>query len=292
MTAYTSGVCPNTIGPTIGQFCIEDGNNAWNEWSAGTPERFRSLPRYDESPTPPAKIVRARPDTTWLARNVITRNAWIDAIAAPLTAAITIAAISVPATPRWMRWSAQNPATAPISIIPWTPRFSTPERSVSNSPSAPKRSGVPYAIPLAIRTMSSELFMTPPRRQRGVRTTRTRWRTSSSPPSVQNRMIPWMTPTRPDGEARPLQGVAGVVEAADQERDEQAGERVVAGKRRDDDARVAVGLALKPVRVAVERMGEVADLARAAEPGDRTGDRHDREDLPPRPHARVARGAL
>ena len=37
-------------------------------------------------------------------------------------------------------------------------------------------------------------------------------------------------------------------------------------------------------------MAEVPVLARAAEPGDRTGDRHHRQDLPTRAHARVARG--
>src|SRR5262249_19335865 len=38
---------------------------------------------------------------------------------------------------------------------------------------------------------------------RGVRTMRTRWRTNSSPPSAENRMIPWITPTRPDGKLAP-----------------------------------------------------------------------------------------
>ena len=67
-------------------------------------------------------------------------------------------------------------------------------------------------------------------------------------------MIPWITPTRPAGKSGPLQGVAGVLEPADQERDEDDGERVVAGERGDDDPRVAVAELLQAVRVAVERV--------------------------------------
>ena len=43
------------------------------------------------------------------------------------------------------------------------------------------------------------------------------------------------------------------------------GERVVPRERRDDDARVAVAVRLQAVRVGVERVQEVADLARAAD---------------------------
>ena len=91
---YTSGVCPNTSGPTIGQFCIPEGKTAWNVCDAGTSARFRSLPRYDESPAAPAKIVSARPETIWLARSVITRNAWIAAMQAALNAATNTATMS------------------------------------------------------------------------------------------------------------------------------------------------------------------------------------------------------
>ncbi len=96
------------------------------------------MPRYDESPAAPAKIVSASPETIWFARSVTTRNAWIAAIAAPAIAATRIASVSEP-----VRCTAQKPITAPTSIIPSTPRLSTPERSVSSSPSAAKSSGVP-----------------------------------------------------------------------------------------------------------------------------------------------------
>ena len=62
----------------------------------------------------------------------------------------------------WNRSTAQKPITAPTSIIPSTPRLSTPERSASSSPSAPKSSGVPYATPDAISVTRSELFTAPP----------------------------------------------------------------------------------------------------------------------------------
>jgi hypothetical protein len=56
--------------------------------------RFRSLPRYDESPAAPAKMVNASPETIWLARRVMTRNVWIAAIAIPASAATPTAAAS------------------------------------------------------------------------------------------------------------------------------------------------------------------------------------------------------
>ena len=69
----------------------------------------------------------ASPETIWLARNVITRNAWISAIAAPASAATPTAAASESPAPKWKRCTAQKPMTAPISIIPSTPRLSTPD---------------------------------------------------------------------------------------------------------------------------------------------------------------------
>ena len=94
------------------------------------------MPRYDERPAAPAKIVSASPETIWLARSVITRKAWISAIAAPASAATPIAAASESPAPACSRCTAQKPITAPTSIIPSTPRLSTPERSASSSPSA------------------------------------------------------------------------------------------------------------------------------------------------------------
>ena len=103
---------------------------------AGWSARFRSLPRYDESPAAPAKIVSASPETIWFARSVITRNAWISAIAAPATAATATAPASTAGPEPGIRCTAQKPITAPTSIIPSTPRFRTPDRSASSSPSA------------------------------------------------------------------------------------------------------------------------------------------------------------
>ncbi len=98
---------------------------------------------YDDRPAAPAKIVSARPETIWFARRVTTRNARISAQPAPATAAAATAIGSAsPAEPPTC-WTHRKPITAPISIIPSTPRLSTPERSASSSPSAAKRSGVP-----------------------------------------------------------------------------------------------------------------------------------------------------
>jgi hypothetical protein len=118
-------------GPMTFAFCHECGRNGPNECFAGWPATFRSFPRYDESPAAPAKIVNASPETIWFARSVMTRNAWMSAIAPPAIAATRIASSNEP-----VRCTAQNPITAPTSIIPSTPRLRTPERSASSSPRA------------------------------------------------------------------------------------------------------------------------------------------------------------
>jgi hypothetical protein len=112
------------------------GNTGLKVCAAGAPERLRSFPRYDDSPTAPAKMVSARPETIWLARSVITRNAWIDDSAAPTRPATTTAAASAIPLFAWTCCTVQKPMTAPTSIIPSTPRLSTPDRSASSSPSA------------------------------------------------------------------------------------------------------------------------------------------------------------
>ena len=96
-------------------------------------------------------------------------------------------------------------------------------------------------------------------------------------------------PDEARGEVRALQRVARVLEAAHQEGDEHHGERVVPRERRNDDARVAVVRLLQAPRV--EDVAEVPHLARAADPGDRAREAEDRDDLPPRPHARVPRSS-
>ena len=60
----------------------------------------------------------------------------------------------------------------------------------------------------------------------------------------------------PGREGGALKGVAGVLEPAEQERDHDDRERVVARERRDDDAGVAVAELLQAVRVAVERVAK------------------------------------
>ena len=52
------------------------------------------MPTYADNPRPPAKIVSASPETIWFARSVMTRNAWIAAIAAPAIADATTARTS------------------------------------------------------------------------------------------------------------------------------------------------------------------------------------------------------
>ena len=89
--------------PDDRESCIPDGRNAWNVLAAGWSARLRSLPRYDDSPAAPAKIVSARPDTIWFARSVMTRNAWIAAMTVPANAATASASTSVAAVPACTR---------------------------------------------------------------------------------------------------------------------------------------------------------------------------------------------
>ena len=105
-------------------------------------------------------------------------------------------------------------------------------------------------------------------------------------------MIPWITPTSPDGKFAPCSVLPAFSRPPIRNATSSDGERVVARERGDDDAGVAVRLLLQAVRVAVERVAEVADLARAAEAGDRARDRHHGEDLPADADARVPRRAL
>ena len=71
------------------------------------------------------------------------RNAWINEVAAAASAATATAVskLSQPGPPTVC--TAQKPLTAPTSIMPSTPRLSTPERSASSSPSEAKSKGVP-----------------------------------------------------------------------------------------------------------------------------------------------------
>ncbi len=54
-------------------------------------------------------------------------------------------------------WATANPATAPMTIMPSTPRLSTPERSTTSSPSAAIRSGV--AAVAIVRSIASNIVI-------------------------------------------------------------------------------------------------------------------------------------
>ena len=62
----------------------------------------------------------------------------------PATIATTSAIHGLP-----VATTVENPATAPISIIPSTPRFSTPDRSAKISPIAANSRTVPVPTPAA-----------------------------------------------------------------------------------------------------------------------------------------------
>jgi hypothetical protein len=71
------------------------------------------------------------------------RKAWMSAISPPASPATTIATTRTihPGPPRLCE--TKKALTAPMSIIPSTPRLSTPERSASSSPRPARTSGVP-----------------------------------------------------------------------------------------------------------------------------------------------------
>src|SRR4051812_12474639 len=82
-------------------------------------------------------MVKARPHATWLARRVSVRKPNSSAISAPATAATARPSNGLPVDA-----VAMKPAAAPTSIIPSTPRLSTPARSAISSPNPASSSGV------------------------------------------------------------------------------------------------------------------------------------------------------
>ena len=78
------------------------------------------MPRYDDSPAAPAKIVSASPDTIWFARSVIDEER-VDRTpaTAPANAATPIPAASDTVDPASTLCTAQNPMTAPIEHHPF-----------------------------------------------------------------------------------------------------------------------------------------------------------------------------
>jgi hypothetical protein len=79
----------------------------------------------------------AVPLTIWSARRLIETNAWISAVRPPAT----IAAAS-PSHHELSLSAARIAKNAPISIIPSSPMFTTPERSLNMPPIAANVSGV------------------------------------------------------------------------------------------------------------------------------------------------------
>ena len=91
-----------------------------------------------ESPTP--KSESARPVATWFAISVSAIAPKISDVPAPAAMPAAMPSHGEPLFDATM-----NATTAPTSIIPSTPRFSTPDFSVTSSPSAANTRGVPAA---------------------------------------------------------------------------------------------------------------------------------------------------
>ena len=97
------------------------------------------------------------PVTIWLTRSVMLISATTADITAPAAMATRMASHTLPVCT-----DVQNAATAPTSIIPSMPRFSTPERSAMISPMAARASGVPKRMPETMSVTTVESFTPPP----------------------------------------------------------------------------------------------------------------------------------
>jgi ABC-type uncharacterized transport system permease subunit len=69
-----------------------------NDCRAGWSATFRSLPRYDESPAAPAKIVSASPETIWFARS----DRYVHPVVGGAFAGVGGACFSLSITPQWV----------------------------------------------------------------------------------------------------------------------------------------------------------------------------------------------
>src|SRR3954469_25090870 len=110
--------------------------------SAMEPAEERPSPSTRASPVP--RNVSASPDTTWSARRGIVTTAVSSEMRPPAAIARIRASQGLP-----VETAVEKPATAPMSIIPSTPRFRTPARSAKISPIAANRNTVPVATPAA-----------------------------------------------------------------------------------------------------------------------------------------------
>src|SRR5690242_17456573 len=100
-----------------------------------------------EKPSPSS--VSARPVATWLVTSVRVRKPNSSENSAP-----TIIAAIAPSQGEPVESATPKPVTAPITIMPSTPRLSTPERSTTSSPIAAISSGV-AAVAIVSRMASS-----------------------------------------------------------------------------------------------------------------------------------------
>src|SRR3954447_2591292 len=119
----------------------------------------KPAPISSERPSP--RMVSARPDATWLAASHSVMKA--NRLAITMPAAI---AANTPTKALSAAKPAANPVTAPMIIMPSTPRLSTPERSATSSPIAAIRNGVDEAMMVRMMSCVSSMSRRPSRRNR------------------------------------------------------------------------------------------------------------------------------
>ena len=114
------------------------------------PALLRPSPSTRLMPVP--RKVSASPLTTWSACKVMVMKAWIW-----LSRPAAIMATSTPNQGFPVAIATLKALIAPISIIPSTPRFITPERSANSSPSVANSSTVPEATPACKMLMMASM---------------------------------------------------------------------------------------------------------------------------------------
>ena len=118
--------------------------------STGMPTK----PEPTSADRPMPKMVSARPVATWFEVSESVRTPKTSAISAPATAPVRMPSTALPVVT-----VIANAVTAPASIMPSTPRLSTPERSATSSPRAANKSGVAALITVtSTRVVASRLM--------------------------------------------------------------------------------------------------------------------------------------
>ena len=201
-----------------------------------SPALDRPSPRTRARPVP--RNVSARPDTTWSARRWIVMTPWSMLSSPPASIAATTPSHGLPVDS-----ATENAATAPISIIPSTPRLSTPDRSAKISPIAANSRIVPLATPRGQdRRRGPSGDRQPTARSGPGSGSARRWR------SAQNRTMPWIIAGTPDGWiSRPAR-----ISAPNRIDATTTRERLEPGQVGDDDRGEAVA-GRDPVLEAVDR---------------------------------------